>query len=422
MKELWTQRLAKTGKYLLSVAKWLVLSVLMGAVCGTTGSIFAHCVELVTRLRSAHGWLILLLPAAGLLIALCYHLCHMENDRGTNNVILAIRSETRIPGRLAPLMIFSTCLTHLCGGSAGREGAAIQTGGSLGAFLGRLMHLSREDNRIITMCGMSAVFTALFGTPLTAAVFSMEVASVGIFYYAAFIPCMVSSLISLQISTLFHVAHEQFPLAFTPGFTTGMALRVLILAALCAGISILFCVTMHGTERLYKKYLKSPCLRAAAGGLLVAGLTVLAGSQDYNGAGNEIIVRALEGEALPCAFLVKLIFTALTIGAGFKGGEIVPSFYIGSTFGCTAAHFLGIPGGFGAAIGLISVFCGVVNCPVTALLLSVELFGDHGLLYFALSCAISYGLSGNFSLYSTQKIIYSKVKADWNFEHTDHNA
>ncbi len=403
------------GKYLLNTVKWLGLSLLIGGICGTIGSLFALCVEQVTHLRSSYGWLIYFLPVAGLVITFCYHVCKMENDRGTNNVILSIRAETHVSGKLAPLMFFATCLTHLCGGSAGREGAALQIGGSLGATLGRVLHLTKGDQRVITMCGMSAVFTALFGTPLTATIFSMEVASVGMFYYVAFIPCLVSSLISLRAATILHVVHDQFPLTFVPNFTAGMVIRVLALAALCAGVSILFCVVMHQTEHLYKKFLKNQYLRAVVGGVLIIVLTLLVGSQDYNGAGSGMIIQAIGGQAVPYAFLLKLAFTALTLGAGFKGGEIVPSFFIGSTFGCTVGALLGIDPGFAAAIGLVSVFCGVVNCPVASLFLSIELFGVHGLLFFALSCAVSYGLSGNYSLYSTQKIVYSKIKADWDF-------
>ena len=201
-----------------------------------------------------------------------------------------------------------------------------------------------------------------------------------------------------------------------------MFVRVAALGALCAMLSILFCNVLHLAEKGLRRALPNPWLRVAAGGAAVALLSLLCGTQDYNGAGMTVLTSAVEqGDARPWAFALKLLFTALTLGSGYKGGEVVPSFFVGATFGCVAGSLLGIPAGFGAALGLIGVFCGAVNCPVASLILSVELFGSDGILYFAAVCGLSYMLSGYNGLYSSQTILYSKLKAQYINVHTNHH-
>ena len=264
-----------------------------------------------------------------------------------------------------------------------------------------------------TLCGMSALFSALFGTPLTAAVFAREVVSVGQLYYSGLVPCLAAALAAYGVTGLFGIAPTRFDIPFVALTADGLW-RVAVLAMLCALVSILFCVTMHKSAHLAAKLLPNPCLRAAVGGALIIALTLLLGTRDYNGAGVEVIAAALErGEARPEAFLLKLLFTAVTLACGFRGGEVVPAFFIGSTFGCAAGALLGLDPGFAAGIGLVAVFCGAVNCPVASMFLSVELFGSGEILYFALACCVSYMLSGYTGLYSSQKIMYSKLRPEF---------
>jgi H+/Cl- antiporter ClcA len=260
---------------------------------------------------------------------------------------------------------------------------------------------------------MSAVFSALFGTPLTAAVFALEVISVGVFYYSALVPCTVAAVTAYGVSVACGIAPTRFVVS-AAALEPMMLLRVAGLAILCSVMSILFCMTMHGTEHALSKRIPNGFLRIALGGAVIVGLTLLVGTGDYNGAGMEIITAAIEkGQASPTAFLLKLLFTAITLGCGFKGGEVVPTFFIGATLGCVAGPLLGIPAGFAAALGLVCVFCGAVNCPIASIILSVELFGASALIYFALACGIAYMLSGYFGLYSSQKILYSKLRAEF---------
>ena len=415
MRKIWNNTwryFAHLGLYGKALLKWLLVSSVTGLLCGLLGSAFHIGVDYATRFRLAHAWVIFMLPAAGLLVVAIYKLFRAEGQ-GTNNIISEVQQGKGLSLALLPAIFLSTVITHLAGGSAGREGAALQMGGTLGFSVGRLLRLDDRDLRTATLTGMSAFFSALFGTPLAATVFAMAVISVGLLYHAAFIPCLIASLVAYGISLLLGVAPTRFPVT-APALDWLMLLRIAILAALCAMVSVLFCAFLRYTEAKLKKIIKSPWLRACIGGGALLALTLLVGSKDYNGAGIPVITAAIvEGTARPEAFLLKILFTGLTLGAGFKGGEVVPSFFIGATFGCVVGSLLGIPAGFAAAIGLVSVFCGAVNCPIASIFLSVELFGADGLLYFALACGLSYVLSGYTGLYYSQRILYDKLKAQY---------
>lgn len=411
------QRIKDVVLHLLSrlgiLLKWMIFALLSGLIIGAVGTLFYYCMKNATDLRASYPWLIFLLPVGGLLIVGAYRIMHNDKDTGTNLVLSAIHSGEQIPLKMAPSIFVATVLTHLFGGSAGREGAALQLGGSIGHTLGRQLRFDEKDQHIMIMCGMSAAFSALFGTPLAAAVFSMEVVSVGIMHYSALVPCAISSLVAQGVALWFNIQPEHFTIGLIPDFSLGTAAQTALLAILCAGVSVLFCVTLHTSEHLYQKYMKNPYLRVAVGGVFVIVLTLMVGSQDYNGAGMQVIERCFENEFVPYAFLLKILFTAVTLGAGYKGGEIVPSFFIGATFGSLVGSLMGLSPALTAAIGMGAVFCGVTNCPITSLFICFELFGFEGMPYFLLSIAISYMLSGYYGLYRSQKIVYSKYKTEF---------
>ncbi|MDD3370064.1 MAG: chloride channel protein [Lachnospiraceae bacterium] len=388
--------------------KWIICSVLAGIIVGLAASLFYYSMNTVTGLRLNHPWLLYLLPFSGLFIVWMYHLMHLYKDTGTNNVISAIHSEEKLPLQLAPLIFFGTSITHLFGGSAGREGAALQLGGSIGNYLGQLFRFDKKDQKVMIMCGMSAAFSALFGTPMAAAFFSMEVVSVGVIYYVALLPCVISALIAHFIAIYFGFHPELFLLAAIPDFGLRPAVTIIILALLCVLVSAVFCKILHLTSHGFQKIFANPYLRVFIGGCLVVLMTLLVGSRDYNGTGITIIEKALANQVVPGAFLLKMIFTAVTLGSGFKGGEVVPSLFVGSTFGCLCGQFLGFSPALCAAVGMTSVFCGVTNCPIASLLISFELFGYDGMPYFLLAIAFSYMFSGYCGLYDSQKIMYSK--------------
>ena len=390
--------------------KWMVIAACIGAVGGLVGSLFHLSVNAATALRGEHSWLVWLMPVGGLLIVLLYRLTGMEG-KGTNDIIHSIHFGEKVPLMLTPVIFLATVLTHVVGGSAGREGAALQIGGSIGYQVGRLFRQDDRNTRVATMCGMSAVFAALFGTPLTAAVFALEVLTVGVFYYMAFIPCLAAALMGYGVSLLFGLPPTRFAILQTLELSPVGVLRITALAVLCALVSIAYCVSMHKTERFLQRKLPNAYARILVGSAALIVLTLLCGT-DYNGAGMSVLFQAMGGAAVPWAWVLKIVFTAITIGCGFKGGEIIPAFFIGGTFGCFMAGLLGIPPSFGAAIGIVSVFCGAVNCPIASIVLSVELFGAGEMSYFAIACGVSYMLSGYYGIYKSQEIRYSKLKPE----------
>lgn len=393
--------------------RWIFFACIIGVVVGTIGAGFHHAILWAAGFRVAHPWILFGLPLAGVCIVWLYQICDMSRDQGTNLVIISVRDNAPIRLRTAPLIIVTTILTHLFGGSSGREGAALQLGSSISAFVGRLMHLDDKDERIIKMCGMAAGFSALFGTPLAAAVFAMEVVSVGVMYYVAIVPCLLSALVAMMTAAALGGHAEAFLMTGVPQAAPLVLVQVIVLGVLCALVALIFCQIFGMIHHLYARYLQNLYLRAAVGGCIVVAVSLLLGTQDYNGTGMDVITRAFAGSAHPAAFLIKIVLTAITLGAGFKGGEIVPALFAGATFGCFYGGLLGLSPSFAAGAGMVAVFCGVTNCPLTSILLAYELFGGAGLPLIALACAVSYMLSGYSGLYHAQKILYSKMRAEY---------
>lgn len=399
------------GKDILSVIKWAVIGIAVGFIVGAIGTLFSFCLSKVTALRGEYNWLVYLLPIGGLVIVGMYKLLKMENDRGTNIVLESVDKDAQVPAKMAPLIFAATTITHLFGGSAGREGAALQLGGSLGNLLGKLLHLDKKDIKVIIMSGMSAAFAALFGTPMAAAVFAIESATVGVMYYAALLPCTISAFIAGNFAKYMGMEGEHFTISGMPEFGAVPALKIALLAALCGIISILFCLAMEYTKKYLCKGLKNPFLRIAVAALVFIGITKLIGGTDFYGTGMGVIEKAVnEGDAMWFHFILKIILTALILGAGFKGGEIVPTFFVGATFGCVFGKLIGISPSLAAAVGMGAMFCGVTNCPLSAILICFELFGFESMPFIAIAIAISYVTSGHIGIYSAQNIVFSKFK------------
>ena len=404
------RHLRSAAGYLAVCAKWLVLAALVGCVVGPLGGAFGLALNWTNATRGAHPWLLYLLPVAGLVIVFLYHRFDPDGGGSTNQIFVSVREHKPLTLRTAPLIFVSTVATHLFGGSSGREGAALLLGGSVSGQLGRALRLENRDCRLMTMCGMAGAFSAIFGTPLAATIFTLEVVDVGSMQYAALLPCLVSALLGVFISGKMGLAPEAFVLQAEAAPTPDNLVRVIILGSLLAALSIFFCELLHVTPKLYRKFFPNIYLRVAAGGVLIIALTRLLGTTDYNGAGAAVIEAAIDGEAVPYAFLLKMLFTALTLGAGFKGGEIVPIFFTGATFGCVAAPLLGLPPQVGAALGMVALFCGCTNSPLASICLAIEVFGGQCVSLFALACAVSYMLSSYFSLYREQHFLHSKLR------------
>ena len=371
-------------------AKWILFGILCGAIVGTIASVFAIAIRTGTQIRAEHPQLLFGLPVAGLIIVYAYHRLGFAKDGGTNTILEAIREGEHVPIQMAPLIFIGTVLTHMFGGSAGREGAALQIGGSIGNGISRFLHFQKADTKRAIMCGMSAAFAALFGTPIAQA---------------------------------FGLSGEAYKIGTAGPLTLPAALLTVLLSVLCALGAILFCTMMDKVSKLLRKYLKNDYIRAAAGGVIVILMTLAVGSQTYNGAGGNIIELCFENDPsriFILAFLLKMIFTAVTLGSGYKGGEIVPSLFIGATLGFQFGNLLGLPTSLCAGLGMGALFCGVTNCPIASLLICFEMFGFESMPYFLLAIAFTYLFSGNFGLYHGQVIRYSKYNPAKINEHAHH--
>ncbi len=403
------QRLIKTGKYYLYFIRWIVIAFVLGTLGGAIGSIFHHCIDEVTHLRGRYDWLLYLLPFAGLLIVFLYRKSGLKEDPGTNWVFISTQTEDTVPLRMLPLIFVSTLLTHLTGGSAGREGAALQVGGSLGSIVGKLCRFRWEDINITILCGMSAVFSAMFGTPIAAAVFSIEVVVVGAVQYAALVPCILSAVVAKYVAGLLGSEATVYAVSLESELRPQTMLQVIGLGILCGILSILFCSLMHQSAHTLTKWMPNPYVRVFVGGCAIILLTLLLGSRDFNGAGTHMIEQSFTGTVMWYACIVKMLFTAITIGSGFKGGEIVPTLFIGATFGCVIGPVIGMSSSMSAAVCMIALFCGVVNAPLASIILAIEMFGTGNIVFFAVACAVSYVCSRYYSLYSSQTIVQDKL-------------
>ena len=400
------------NKNILYFIRWTAISIVMGTVCGLIGTAFGYGVIYAQRLFKTHSFMLYLMPVAGVLIVLLHQMFHELGNRGTNLILESISSDERIPMATLPCIFISTILSQAVGASAGKEGAALQIGGCIGNYFGDVFHMDERDKKVMIMSGMSGCFGAIFGTPLAAAMFGIEVISIGVAYYAALVPCVFASFIGAQISGALGLHGESFLILHIPKFSLVPALYTVGLGLTCALLSVCFCILLHETQHLYKNKIGNVYVRI----LVAAGLSIalaLIFGRDYCGAGFNLVEKAVDGESAYLGFLLKMIFTAVALGGGFKGGEIVPTPAVGASFGCTFGLLTRFEPSLCAAAGMLATFVGVTNCPIATMFLGFELFGFEAMPYFAVAVAISFTLSGYYGLYSGQKFTYSKTKAEF---------
>ncbi len=395
-------KMKKAVSFLRLMGKGIFFGLLIGAVCGPVGALFHHVIDLSGEWFQKIPWFLYLLPVSGLLITFLYRVSGVKTT--TDDVIEETQEQGRkVPQLLTvPVIFVSTALTQITGGSAGKEGAALQMGGTIGYHIGKLMHLSEKSLKVTTMCGLAAFFAAVFGTPVTAVVFILEVAAVGTMNYSALVPCTVSSFTAFILSTKLGIAPLSYQITI-PEFDFCHAGLAVLTGVVCAGVSILFSIGLSKGHKLAEKTIKDPFLRVFSGAAVILLLTFLAGSRAYNGAGFGLVSMAMNGEAPFYGFLLKMLFTVITISAGYKGGEIVPTLAVGALLGAMIACFTGAESSFLAGLGMIAFFAGMVNCPVASAMLGIELFGSQGLLFYMLAVVPAFGYSGHFGLYHSQK-------------------
>ncbi|WP_417915027.1 DUF190 domain-containing protein [Candidatus Electronema sp. JM] len=411
------------------VLKWLALAGPTAAVIGTACALFLWALEQATRLRFAQPWLLWLLPLAGALIAFLYTRFGHAAEGGNNLLMDAVHGQEQgddsaviVPGLMAPLILTATVITHLFGGSAGREGTAVQMGGSIAALISRRLGLNREDTRSLLLSGIAAGFAGVFGTPLTGTVFAMEVLTIGRMSYDAIIPCLIAAIVSNWTTLAWGGKHTHYVVTAvfmeaSPAMSWLLVVKISA-AAVCFGLaSVLFAELTHSVSHAAKRLVRSPYLRPVMGGLLLIALVHLLGTRDYLGLGVSAaqpgavtLVSAFQpGGADTWSWWWKLLFTALTLGTGFKGGEVTPLFFIGATLGNVLGQLLAAPADLFAALGFVAVFAGATNTPLACTIMGVELFGSEYTLPFAIACFVAYLFSGHSGSYLSQRIGTPKI-------------
>lgn len=403
-----------------AAAKWFLLTVPVAAAIGSACAFFLWSLDRVTETFWRHPALLFLLPVAGVFVAFVYKRVGASAEGGNNLILDRIHAPGGgVPARMAPLVLGATLLTHLFGGSAGREGTAVQMGGSIASSWARALRLGPEDIRILLMAGVAAGFGGVFGTPIAGAVFAMEVATVGRLSTDALIPCLLGAVVGDQACHAWGVRHEDYHQAirFAAGMEWGLTAKVLLASVVFGLAGILFSRLAHGSQRVFNR-IPSPLLRPLVGGFLVIGLTTLPGTRDYLGLGVQsppgieavTISSAFQpGGAAPFSWWWKSLFTAVTLGSGFKGGEVTPLFYIGSTLGNVLAGLLNAPVDLLAGLGFVAVFAGAANTPLACTLMGMELFGAQHAVYFAVACFTAYLFSGSSGIYAAQRFAAPKA-------------
>jgi len=384
----------------LKLLKWALLLLIVGIAAGTLSAIFLTSLNWVTNYREAHQWLIYFLPVAGLAIGLIYHHRGKEVERGNNLVFDTIHNpKDIIPLKMLPLVLGGTLITHLFGGSAGREGTALQMSASVADQLQKPFKLSQEERSILLIAGLSAGFASVFGTPLAGAIFGIEVLLMKKFPVKAIVPSLVAAFLGAYVTELWGVGHTHYHITEVPSLSLrGMALGVV--AGLLFGLAaLLFMKSTHYIAR-FSKFIKYAPLRPVVGGLLVVLAFIALNSTKYFGLGVPEIVRSFEQPALPQDFIFKILLTAITLGFGFKGGEVTPLFFIGATLGSALSLFLPLPVGLLAGMGFVAVFSAAAKTPIACCFMAIELFGISCGIYVAIACIIAYLVSGRSGIYN----------------------
>ncbi|WP_054943519.1 chloride channel protein [Paenibacillus ihuae] len=407
---------------------WIIIGGLIGTVVGSLTSLLLETNDFLGKVREANTWLIALLPLGGIAVGFLYmrfgksilnNTLH-DSAEGNNLVIDSVNGNKKVLRRMGPIVYLGTFITVFFGGSTGREGAAIQMGGSVAEAANRWLKVKPADTLIMLMSGISAGFGAAFGAPITGAVFGMEMAALGKLKFEAVVPCLVASFAAHFVTEeVWGVEHEKFIIQTLPGLSMMTFLKVVLAAVIFGLLSVVYSQLRHGIQKYSEKlFKKSHIKRAFVGGLLIAGFTLLAGSQDYNGRSLDLLEQSFKEDVPPFAFLAKLVFTAVTLGTGFVGGEAIPLFIMGATLGNSLHHMIGLPMSFLAALGLVATFCGGANTPISAFLLAMEFFGEKGAEYFFVACVVSYIVSGHHGLWPSQTVhepksrLYQVAKGD----------
>ncbi len=390
---------------LLYLSKWLLICLTLGAIVGSISAFFLWSLDWVTNWRESHVWIIAFLPVGGLFIGLSYHLFGSSVVKGNNLLLEEFHSPTKIiPLRMAPLVLFGTIATHLFGGSAGREGTAVQIGGAVADRFTKVLKLSERDRRIVLIAGISAGFASVFGTPLAGGIFALEVLVLGRIRLDAIIPSFMAAILANYFCTVWGITHTQYHITNVAAMTPVNLLWCLLAGIIFGFVAMLFSKSTRFWSGLFNSKIKYPPLRPVIGGAVLALVVYLMGTTKYIGLGVPTIVDAFNIDMKSYDFLLKVLFTSFTLGAGFKGGEVTPLFFIGATLGNVLIWFIPLPMSLLAGMGFVAVFAGATNTPIACTIMGIELFGIESGVFIALACSTAYLFSGHTGIYTSQII------------------
>lgn len=390
---------------LIYLFKWIFICLLLGAIAGSVSAFFLLSLDWATNWRESHLWIIALLPVGGFIIGLSYHLYGNSVVKGNNLLLEEFHSPKKIiPFRMAPLVLFGTILTHFFGGSAGREGTAVQIGGAIADRFTKVLKLSKRDRKIVLIAGISAGFASVFGTPLAGGIFALEVLILGRIRLDAIIPSFMAAVFADYFCQFWNVSHTHYHINSVAEMTPINLLWSLLAGIIFGLVAMLFSKSTHFWSNLFKNNIKYPPLRPVIGGTILAIAIYFMGTTKYIGLGIPTIVDAFDIQLNSYDFLLKVLFTSFTLGAGFKGGEVTPLFYIGATLGNVLIWFIPLPMGLLAGMGFVAVFAGATNTPIACTIMGIELFGIESGVFIALACSTAYLFSGHSGVYSSQII------------------
>lgn len=392
------------------MAEWLSLGVLTGVACGIASAAFLYALDWATRFRDAHEVIIYALPVAGLAVGALYQRFGQSIEGGNNLVIDTLHDDSpQLPLRMGPMVFLGTVLTHLFGGSAGREGTAVQMGASLADLIAHRSHVKKETRRRLLAAGIAGGFGSVFGTPIAGVVFGLEVVSVGRLEYDALFPALVAAITGDRVTRALGIVHSAYPAPAALGLTPLLIAKWTLFALAVAATSTAFVELTHGLKKVLTKRIPSLPLRMMTGGLAVVALWRLVGTRDYLGLGVPTILRSFTDPSLPLyAFALKLLFTAVTLASGFLGGEVTPLFFVGAALGNALGRALGIPIGLAAGVGLAALFATAANTPLALSIMAIELLGANVLPHVVIVAVIAYLLSGHRGIYPSQRLFRRK--------------
>ncbi|MBS6022770.1 MAG: chloride channel protein [Paeniclostridium sordellii] len=382
--------------------RWFLLASISGTAVGIVISFFLKSLQWATSTRESNPWLLYILPLGGAFVSYLYSKYGKDSAKGNNLIIERInKGEGRIPFRMTPLVFFGTFITHLFGGSAGREGTGVQIGASLSSKIGELLKLKGLDYTILIISGVSSGFGVVFGTPIAGTIFGLEVTTIGKMRYEAIIPCFISSYIGNFIAELFKVQHSHYNMGSSLS-GVDVFFKVIFCAVLFGLTSKLFAELTHSLKKFFANKIPNSSLKSFIGGVIIIIIVLILGTRIYLGLSLNLLSDAFNQLVPKEAFMIKLLLTSLTLSVGFQGGEVTPLFVIGATLGNLLAGILGLPIEFLAGLGMIGVFAGATKTPITSFVMGIELFGSANIGFIFISCVVSYLFAGKSTIYTSQ--------------------